>query len=206
MTRDMEAWLAEWLGSSIRRVGQLTIAPVAEGWELRHTEDAARADLALFTKWEDARALANLDDAGAFRPLKTAPNLRHGWRLVLPSVGGVKCALDFFYPAMLGLWLAHTRGELAPVHLRDTLARQTGMYRITQKLSDEQAQALIGTTCRSAGGCMKTILWRVNAELPVCSLPAEKFAVRESDGLPLLCHEACNLLVAEARKAVKGAA
>src|SRR6185369_5494031 len=110
-------------------------------------DDAGRGDLQLYSRWQEARTLANLDDAGAYRMLKTAPTLRHGWRLVAASIEHLRRALDYFYPAMLGMWLAERRGELAPTCLRETLGRQTGMYRVTQKLTDPQAQELIRQTC-----------------------------------------------------------
>jgi hypothetical protein len=88
--------------------------------------------------------------------------------------------------------------------LRDTLARQTGMYAVTKKITDAQAQMMIGGFCRTDGGCLKRILWDVAPGVPVTSLPAEKFQMRgAADTLPLLCHEACNLLVAKAREVVK---
>lgn len=200
-TREFEAWLK----AGGRRVGQLIISAAGGGWELRHSEDAERDDLEMFSKWQDARLLANLDDGGSFRALKTAPTLRHGWKLLLPDANAVRLAVDFFYPAMLGVWMAHTRGEVVPVDLRETLGRQTGMYRITQKLTDEQAQRLIAKQCRTNGGCLKTILWRISAGVSVPLLPPEKFRAEATtaDSLPLLCHEACNILVAAARKMVK---
>ena len=201
---DPTSALNDWLEKGGRRIGQIVIAKKNDGWELRHSDDAGRDDLRLYTKCADARPLANLDDEGKFRALKTAPNLRHGWRLVLPDVASLRSALDAFYPAMIGVQLARERSELTPVNLRDTLARQTGMYRVTQKLTDEQAQALIASQCRCDGGCLKTILWRISPELPVNSLPAEKFTARGGNEWPLLCHEACNILVAGARKVVKG--
>jgi sirohydrochlorin cobaltochelatase len=202
---DTTQELERWLQSGGARVGQLSISPVGGAWELRHTEDADRDDLAVFSSWEDARALANLDDSGAYRPLKTAPSLRHGWRLVLPDAHSIRLALEYFYPAMAGVWLAHTRGEVRPVDLRETLGRQTGMYRITQQLSDEQAQRLIARQCRSKGGCLKTILWRISAGVSVPLLPPGKFRADATPPgtLPLLCQEACNFLVAAARKMVK---
>jgi sirohydrochlorin cobaltochelatase len=202
--RDTTQEFERWLRAGGKRVGQLSITPANGGWELRHTDDAANESLALFSKWEDARSLANLDDAGAFRPLKTAPTLRHGWRLVLPDAHSVRLALDYFYPAMVGVWLAHLRGEFVPVDLQDTLARQTGMYRITQKLTHEQAQRLIAKQCRGSS-CTKTILWRIGSGVSVPLLPPEKFRAdaTPADTMPLLCQEACNFLVAAARKMVK---
>ena len=203
--RDTTQELERWLRAGGKRVGQLSIALRNDGWELRHTDDAGREDLAHFSKYEDARTLANLDDAGAFRALKTAPTLRHGWRLVLRDARAVCLALDYFYPAMLGVWLAHERGEVVPVEFRETLGRQTGMYRMTQKLTDEQAQRLIAKQCRSNSGCLKTILWRISAGVSVPLLPPEKFRVdaTPADAMPLLCQEGCNFLVAAARKMVK---
>jgi sirohydrochlorin cobaltochelatase len=203
--RDTTQELDRWLQTGGKRIGQLSISRAGECWELRHTDDAGRDDLALFSSHEDARMLANLDDAGAYRALKTAPNLRHGWRLTLTDARSVRLALDYFYPAMLGVWVAQRHGEVTPVELRGTLARQTGMYRITQNLTDEQAQRLVAKQCRSNGGCLKTILWRISAGVSVPLLPPDKFRAEATpaDSLPLLCQEACNFLVAAARKMVK---
>ena len=203
--RDTTKELSEWLDSGGRTVGQVAIQRAGDGWELRNADDGGGTDFEVFKRWEDARRIANADDAGAFRPLKTAPDLRHGWKLSLRDVGEVRRALDYLYPAMLGVWLAHRERRLSPVDLRETLGRQTGMYRITQKITDEQAQRLIGSQCRSESGCLKTILWRIHADAPIRTLPPEKFRPEATPPgcLPLLCHESCNLLIAGARKVVK---
>ena len=202
--RDLTHQLAAWLEAGGREIGEIGIAPTEGGFALCHRADLGRSDLRLATKVEAAREIANYDDAGKFRPLKTAPNLRRGWKLAVADLPELRRALDYFYPAMLGVWLSHLRGELAPVPLRETLGRQTGMYRVTQKLTDVQAQILIGEFCRSDGGCLKHLLWRLAPELPICTLPAEKLqAPPTGTALPLLCHEACNLLVAQARAVVK---
>lgn len=201
--RDTTGALAAWLAQGGTRFGQISIRAHPDVWVLSHADDM-EGEGARYDSWRDARMLANFDDAGNYRPLKTAPNLRHGWELWLHEIEEMLRALDYFYPGMLGVWLAEADGELAPVHLRETLGRQTGMYRVTQNLTDGQAQALISRTC-CASACLKTILWRVDAGVPVASLPPEKFTpAREGSAMPLLCHEACNLLVAAARKAVKG--
>jgi sirohydrochlorin cobaltochelatase len=105
---------------------------------------------------------------------------------------------------MPGVWLSHELGELSPVPLRETLSRQTGMYAVTKKIADADADAVIGAVCNSERGCLKRILWTIAPGVPVTSLPAEKFSPKAApDTLPLLCHEACNLLVAKIREAVK---
>ena len=210
--RNLTRFLTDWLDAGGNAIGEIVTRRVGAGFELRHREDAGRADLTTYDCAAAARELATYDAAGKFRPLKTAPNLRRGWELVLPDLDALRHALDYFYPAMLGLWCSHLRGELVPVPLRATLTRQSGMYRVTQKISDAQAQEMIASFCRSDCGCLKTILWQIEPGKPVTSLPPEKFAVAGADrsgaggapaSLPLLCHEACNLLVAKAREVVK---
>lgn len=205
--RDLTEELERWLESGGREAGEISIEPAdGGGFELRHHLDRGLADLTPADGAEAARHIATFDSAGAFRPLKTAPNLRRGWRLRVRDAHELRRALDFFYPAMPGIWFSHTHGELAPVDLRDTLARQTGMYRVTQTITDADAQRLIGCTCRSDTGCLKHILWRISPELPIATLPPEKLRPQDTPGhLPLLCHEACNLLVAQARAVVKAA-
>ncbi len=201
-------------------IGQIRVSSSAEGHELRHRADVGCPPDSLATHHdpEDAAALALYDDAGAYRPLKTAPNLRRGWRLVLADERALRLALGLFYPARMGAFRLFQEGKLSVTPLRDTLNRQTGMYRVTGKLTDEQADALVGRFCRSDGGCLRTILWKRDAAgtIPSTRLPPEKFdpaydqdggVAAEGEGfVPLLCQEACNLLVAEARAVVKGQA
>lgn len=200
MNRELLQSFTTWLGEGPRTVGQVRVSRSAEKWELRHVEDSG--ELTTHTQWQDARALANLTDAGAFRPIKTTRDLRRGWRLLLASVEDLVRALDYFYPAMLGLWNADSRGELVVTDLRETLARQTGMYRVTQKITDAQAQQLCASHCSL---CMKTMLWKIDPAQPITSLAPEKHERASGDSLPLLCREACNFLIGHARTVVKKA-
>ncbi len=204
--------LAKWLAAGRRCVGQISIEASDDGtFALTHREDAARDDLAPHTDADDAAQLARFDDAGKYRSLKTAPNLRHGWRLMARDRGALRLALDLLYPGRLAAFLAWETGRLVTTPLRETLERQTGMYRPAAKISDEEANGLVGSLCRSDGGCLRTILWKRDSEGTPAStlLPLEKFdPAHDQTGLgqptiPLLCQEACNLLVAEARKIVK---
>ena len=187
------------------------------GFVLLHRDDESLDQLQTYRGAEDAVEIAKYDDAGSYRPLKTAPNLRHGWRLELPSIEELRRALDYFYPGRLAVFAAWKSGYLKTTALRETLDRQSGIYRVAGKISDRQINDLVADFCRSDSGCLRTILWKRDRNGTVAStkLPKEKFdpgidqivARPESSTpatVPLLCQEACNLLVAECRKVVKG--
>src|SRR5207302_1861761 len=141
-----------------------------------------------------------------------APNLQHGWRLQLATVDELRRSLDYFYPGRLAVFAAWKGGSLTSTPLRETLDRQSGMYRVAAKISDEQIDRVVGDFCRSDGGCLRTILWKrdTRGRILSTSLSSEKFEpAHDQTGcgentIPLLCQEACNLLVAECRKVVKG--
>ena len=116
-------------------------------------------------------------------------------------------ALDIFYPAALALAAAHERGVLAAVPLRETLGRQTGMYRFANRITDEEAIAMVARKCDSTSACMRRILWPLSAGQPLEGEAAAKSLPSAAPGgIPLLCMEACNHLVAEARIIAKASA
>lgn len=207
-----ERALGDWLERELRCIGQIAIEAGADGaFILQHREDSARTDLVASQRADDAAELARFDDAGNYRPLKTAPTLRHGWKLSLANLAELRLALDLFYPGRLAAFQAFEQNALVTTPLRATLERQTGMYRIAAQIREEQADELVGRFCRSDGGCLRTILWRRDTAgtTPSTQLPPEKFDPRHDQTggskrvVPLLCQEACNLLVAEARSVVQ---
>jgi sirohydrochlorin cobaltochelatase len=196
------------------------------GFVLLHRDDASLDQLQTYQDAENAIEIAKYDDAGNYRPLKTAPNLRHGWRLELATVDELRRALDYFYPGRLAVFAAWKSGYLRTTALRETLDRQSGMYRAAAKISDSQINDVVADFCRSDSGCIRTILWKRdrNGLIASTKLPKEKFdpvvdqaaacsrrpagpapaSHSEAATVPLLCQEPCNLLVAECRKVVKG--
>jgi sirohydrochlorin cobaltochelatase len=208
--------------------GQILIQKITTAcFVLFNRDDEADEDLQRFRSAEDAIEIAKYDDAGSYRPLKTAPNLRHGWRMELDTLEALMRALDYFYPGRLAVFAAWKSDKLQTTPLRETLDRQSGMYRVAAKISDSQIDDLVADFCRSDAGCLRTILWKRDAEGAISStkLPKEKFdpeydqatavcsrrpagdahvSHSETATIPLLCQEACNLLVAECRKVVKG--
>ena len=173
---------------------------------IRHAADVGRDDLTRHSDPAAAREIARYDSEGNFRPLKTAPNLKRGWLLEAGSLEGLELALEFLYPSALGLWLSWIKGALRPTTMRETLDRQTGMYRITQLLTVDQAGELLGRCCTSEGGCLRSVLWDLEQGVPVPSLPSEKLSLDAlpEDRIPLICRELCNLVVAAARPIARG--
>ncbi|PYI46855.1 MAG: hypothetical protein DMF11_07705, partial [Verrucomicrobia bacterium] len=159
-------------------VGQILVRKTsADGFALSHRDEEAADQLKIFRAPEDAVEIAKYDDAGDYRPLKTAPNLRHGWRLELETLEDLRHALDYFYPGRLAMFAAWKSHKLQTTPLRETLDRQSGMYRVAAKISDSQIDNLVGNFCRSNGGCLRTILWKRDASGAIAStkLPKEKF-------------------------------
>ena len=192
--------------------GQILIQKTNGSFVLSHRDDEVRTDLQTFRNAEEAVEIAKYDDAGNYRSLKTAPNLRHGWRLEVATFPELKRALDYFYPGRLAVFAAWRNGQLQATQLRETLERQSGMYRVAAKISGEQIDNVVGNFCRSDSGCLRTILWKRDQQSTIAStkLPPTKFdPLHDQTGqgercIPLLCQEPCNLLVAECRKVVKG--
>src|SRR5437870_5345560 len=95
------------------RFGQLLILRTdTGGFVICHRDNESAADLKIFRKAEDAIEIARDDDAGEYRPLKTAPNLRHGWRLEIVDLSELRRALDYFYPGRIAMLSAWTENRL----------------------------------------------------------------------------------------------
>ncbi|MCU0782366.1 MAG: hypothetical protein MUF04_14895 [Akkermansiaceae bacterium] len=202
------------LADGIQRIGQIAIrARDGGGYLLCHQEDAARAGevdfggLEVFARPADARRIATYAEDGSYRFLKSQPNLRRGWVMPLESAADLRLALDHFYPAAVGLWLAWRAGRLEVEHLREKLDRQTGMYRSAKGLTDEEARRLMPAVC-SHPHCGRRVLWGLAANQPsdqelsaACS--GIHPGVPESEAIPLLCAAPCNHFVAECLNAVR---
>ncbi len=124
-----------------------------------------------FRNAEEAIEIAKYNDAGNYRPLKTAPNLRHGWRMELGTQEELKRALDHFYPGRVAIFVAWQRGQLRTTPLRETLDRQSGMYRIAAKISDAQIDDLVARLLQ--------VQWRLFADNLVEARPARSDRVNK---------------------------
>jgi sirohydrochlorin cobaltochelatase len=210
----LDEFLQRWVDVQPLFIGQVVgrFDSVSDRYFLNHRADESRwnkPELAQFHTPEAAREIAKWTADGCYRPLKGAPNLRPGWRIEVKSISDFRRALDYIYPGAIATYYRFIHGRLERVDLRTTLGRQTGMYRVTNNLTSVEANNLAGRFCQSRKGCLRTILWPVDGEPPNEKLPPEKFDLEydqlglNQHALPILCIEACNLFVAEARKVVK---
>ena len=206
MTNDE---LKELIQAGYHAIGELEFAETTDGYRLYHRRDRnSLSKTKVLRSPEDAREIAKYDRTGAYRPLKGAPSLPSGWVLELPDLDALRRALDYFYPAALGIWRAFRERSAGVVSFRHTLDRQTGMYRIAQKITTGQAENLVQKFCSSDGRCLRTILWGIEPDRPSAFLPRSKSdpsADQTGEGrrvIPYLCLEGCNMLVAAARKVV----
>lgn len=179
----------------VTRIGEVLITRTSVGFVLRHYLDAAAEDLTRHTAPEGAREIAKYDAAGKFRPLKSAPTLIRGWELAVPDAASLQLTLDCLYPAAVANWLRHAHAPIAT--LRETLNRQTGIYRVTALMRDEEAAALVATAC-ARDQCLRHILWPLDHEKLIA--PPTPASVGE---IPLLCTDACPLLIGGGRSVVK---
>lgn len=109
---------------------------------------------------EDLRGLASATESGQFRPLKSAPNLVCGWRMSVGGADALGQAIDRIYPGAIPDWFASLKEPIPVTHFREFVVRQTGMYRLAQKLDDRQA-ALSIRACCAAASCLKRRFWTV---------------------------------------------
>jgi 4Fe-4S iron-sulfur cluster binding domain/DR2241 stabilising domain len=172
---------------------QVLICRDGAGYELRHIEDrGVEIDSLRSLRPAEARVLAQFTAAGEFRPLKTTPTLPKGWRIQAATDAELELALNGLYPGSFADWHA-AQGSNPPVtNYRAFAERQSGMYRITAKLTDAQAAGVIRQGCNTAH-CLKRRLWTI--------------AGFEPDGTGkkslIPCLEPCAVLLEIARKAAR---
>jgi len=174
-------------------LAQVLIHRAGATFELRHVADRDRAPEELReVKPVDLRGLAQFTASGAFRPLKSEPNLQIGWRSTARDEAELESALNRLYPGALADWFAAQVPEPPATYYREFTNRQTGMYRVTTLLSDAQA-AQVTRACCHKNFCLKRRLWTVNGLAPD--------AAEEKSLIP--CLEPCALLLELARKAMR---
>lgn len=183
------AWIRE--EPEGRVFGQVLVsANGAGGFAIRHRDDARVEGLIPHEDPRDAREIAKLTEAGDFRPLKSSPNLRRGWELRVPDAASLGVAMGYLYPAGVVHWHLQREGRLEVTHYRGNAARQSGIYKRVQRLSDKGVRDAAAACCEDAV-CLKRRLWDVDEDTPLAE-------GRGEGEIP--CPEPCSIFVSLARK------
>lgn len=186
----LTCWREQWTDRT--EFVQVTITRKGTGYELRHTVDADRPESTLrLLVLRELRELAQFTRTGAFRPNKLSPNLCSGWHCNVESDRELGDALRILYPGALADWYAEYRG-LKAKSFREYLGRQTGMYRVAQQLTDEQAAHAVRANC-DANSCRRRRIWEVPQLSPD--------PVVSTSLVP--CFEPCGTMMEMARRVVK---
>jgi len=172
-------------------LAQVLIQRLEIGFELRNVADRNVSQLRIVPV-PGLRSLAQVTEAGDFRPLKSAPTLQKGWRAHATTAAELELALNSLYPGAIADWFAVRNSRAHVTNYREFTNRQTGMYRITQMLTDAQASQTISCCC-DATFCLKRRCWTVESLMPD--------AEQEKSEIP--CLEPCALLMESARKTVR---
>ena len=183
------AWVDESPGGRI--FGQVLIRPTpSAGYSLRHKGDTDARSLNTYEDPRAARELAKLTEAGDYRPLKSSPNLRRGWELRVGDAKELAIAMNYLYPAGIVHWHLYREGRLETTDFRETAARQSGIYKRIQHLSDEGVQDAARACCEDAV-CLKKTLWDVDQKT--------QLAMERGEG-EIPCPEPCSVFISFARR------
>ena len=175
-----------------RTFGEVIVNRPDAGFDVRHRQDEKTApdDLELIDP-EQLRLRTASDRAGRYRPLRSAPGLRSGWRARADTPAELWHVLNAVYPGAVGDWYAARQGE-KPLSYRQFASRQSGMFRNLAKLSDAQARRTAQACCDEKR-CLKQRLWP--------AAESEPLPDRESRQAPVMvCLEPCSLLMELARR------
>jgi hypothetical protein len=182
------AWIDESSGGRV--FGQVLVRPTAPGYSLRHRDDAGAPGLKVYEDPRSAREIAKLTEEGEYRPLKSSPNLRRGWKIEIPDARGLALAMNYLYPAGVVHWHLEREGRLEVTNFRENAARQSGIYRRIQRLSDRGVQDAARACCEDAV-CLKRTLWDVDEETPL--------EMNRGEG-EIPCPEPCSIFISFARR------
>ena len=184
---------ATWVdGAPAGRVfGQVIIRPASPaGYSLRHAADAEEEDLRVSEDPREAREIARFTAGGDYRPLKSSPNLRRGWELRVEDARSLATAMNYLSPAGIAHWYLFREGRLDLTSFRENAARQSGIYKRIQHLSDEGVLHAARACCDDAV-CLKQTLWDIDEETPL---------EVDRGGGEIPCPEPCSIFVSFARR------
>ncbi len=185
-------WLAEG-GEDGRSFLQLRIRPHHDARYLLHhraDEGADPTELRLLrtpAEWEAVIARA---EGGAHRPIRTAADLRRGWRTLPLTPHELWEALTHFYPGAAVQWHLRRTKNRPPSTFHEAVSRQTGIFESLPELNDARIDVAVRECCRGLP-CLRHPEWHSHST----------GFVREGADPGIPCLEPCSLLLSRAAHA-----
>src|SRR5688500_10403359 len=117
---SLSSELQNWIKSGVHYIGELEIQTSDSNFRfiLNHYLDSQLSRSAGFGGLEvhqnpdAAREISTYAEDGSYRFAKAQQNLKRGWVMLLKNEEDLRLALDLFYPASVGLFLAQKNGTL----------------------------------------------------------------------------------------------
>ncbi|HTI68402.1 MAG TPA: DR2241 family protein [Candidatus Limnocylindria bacterium] len=182
----------EWIGTQ-RVFGEVLIRASDSSFTLCHVANTDCDPNSLeMVEVAGLRALAANTERGDFRPLKSAPNLRHGWKSTVSDPGELETAFSHLYPGSIADWYAVSHSQPHITGFREFVDRQTGMFRTAALLNDASASEAIRATCDKRV-CVKRRLWTIDG--------LEQDPIGLKSAIP--CLEPCAMALEFARRAMR---
>lgn len=190
--------LLEWIGEAGRRnFLQVEISCLGKDrYQVRHRDDSGFASQALDSSSDPcaARRIAQSDEKGEHRPLKTSPTLRRGWVLTGLDGSGLGTALDYLYPGCALHWHQGREGAVRTTSWRETAARQSGIH-ASVRLLEEGALRDAVEACCAPEVCLRAVQWGVEEGAP----PVAGGEGEAGSQAEVPCPEACSMFISLAR-------
>jgi hypothetical protein len=174
-------------------LGQVLLRRVETGFSLRHVADREKSDDTLQNRTvEELREIARFTLNGAFRPLKSAPNLRTGWLCRVIGEAALQEALERLYPGVIADWNATRQSDIPTTSYESFTGRQTGMYRVTAQLTAAQTGRAIRACC-APNQCLKRRFWTGGDVSPDSDSDSAKSLIPCLEPCPILLEFARNV-------------
>ncbi|MEX2572597.1 MAG: CbiX/SirB N-terminal domain-containing protein [Gemmatimonadota bacterium] len=129
-------------------------------FRLRNARDSGLTEESLIRYCDPEAALevARATGSGAYRPLRFAADLRHGWILTGLNVDGLWRALDLLYPGAVLHWSRMLQDRIETVPFTRWAARQTGIYSGVRDLPLDRLSTVVRSCCERRE-CLRTRSW-----------------------------------------------
>lgn len=173
-------------------IGNVAIKKNEKGYRLFNKADSASSGLKEVAFDEIAiDLLARTNDAGKYRPLRSAPDLVRGWMISNISEDQLWIALEILQPGAIEQHFLALDEKLETCHFIELASRQSGIYKKIENLTEEQVKSLSQKICGM--GCVQNPVWKFAKN-------SDAILEKPNPDFNIPCPEPCNWFLENARR------